>query len=207
MSIAGSQAFTHGLIPNEIEAYRAQHPLVSFNVLVRDHMHAVEAVTNFEADVALVLQPPPPPEFQPLLVLHQPLCALMSADHPLAASDTVRLRDCLRFPVAMPGRSLAIRHLLQAAIVRAALPVHIAVESDSCEVLRGYAGREHVISFQIRAGIPQESSNLTAREIDARDMPLAQLVLGQLRGRALSVAASKFVDQISSSLHSRYGER
>ena len=58
-----------------------------------------------------------------------------------------------------------------------------------------------------RAGIPQESSNLTAREIDARDMPLAQLVLGQLRGRALSVAASKFVDQISSSLHSRYGER
>jgi DNA-binding transcriptional LysR family regulator len=206
VSIACSQAFAHSLIPNEIEAYRAQHPLVSFTVLVRDHVYAVEAVASFEADVALVLQPPLVPEFQSLLVIHQPLCALMSVDHPLAKSDTVRLRDCLRFPVAMPGPSLAIRHLLQGAMVRASLPANIAVESDSFEVLRSYAGREQVISFQIRAGIPQESSNLIAREIDRRDMPLAQLVLGQLRGRALSVAASKLVDQISSSLVSQYGE-
>lgn len=206
VSVAGSQAFAHSLIPTEIETYRRQHPLVSFTVLVRDHMYAIEAVTSFEADVALVLQPPPSPEFQSLLVLQQPLCALMAADHPLAKSETVRLRDCLRYPVAMPGSSLAIRHLLQGAIVRASLPVHIAVESDSFEVLRSYAGREQVISFQIRAGIPQASGNLTAREIDQRDMPPAQLVLGQLRGRSLSVAASKFVDQISSSLILQYGE-
>ncbi|MEO3387304.1 LysR family transcriptional regulator [Mesorhizobium sp. CAU 1741] len=205
VSIAASQAFAHGLIPDEIASYRAHHPLVSFTVLVRDHMHAVEAVSSFDADVALVIAPPPAPEFQPLLVLFQPLCALMSADHPLAASQTVRLRDCLRHPIAMPGPSLAIRHLLQAAIVRAALPVNTVIESDSFEVLRSYAGGGEVISFQIRAGIPQGSGNLIAREIDQRDMPPTQLVLGQLRGRSLSVAASKFVDQISNSLHSQYG--
>ncbi|WP_127144322.1 LysR family transcriptional regulator [Pelagibacterium montanilacus] len=205
VTIAASQAFAHGLIPHEIGIYRARHPLVSFTVLVRDHIHAVKAVGGFEADVAMVIAPPPAPEFQPLLEIHQPLCALMSRDHPLASARTVRLRECLQYPIAMPGPSLAIRHLLQAAIVRAALPVNTVVESDSFEVLRSYAGNEQIISFQIRAGIPQDSANLVAREIDPRDMPPTQLVLGQLRGRSLSVAAAKFVDQISGSLHTRYG--
>lgn len=205
VSVACSQAFAHELIPNEIEAYRARHPLVSFNVLVRDHVHAVQAVAAFEADIAVVLEPPPAPEFQPLLMLRQPLCVLLRDDHPLAGTGSVRLRDCLQYPVAMPGRSLAIRHLLESAIVRASLPVRVAVESDSFEVLRRYAAREHVVSFQIRAGIPFESDNLVAREIDERDLPHAQVVLGQLRGRSLSVAASKFADQMSNSLHSRYG--
>lgn len=207
VTIAASQAFAHGLIPQEIAIYRAQHPLVSFSVLARDHVHAVNAVASFQADVALVIAPPPAPEFQPLLILHQPLCALMSQDHPLAGTDTVRLRDCLQFPIAMPGPTLAIRHLLQAALVRLSLPVNTVVESDSFEALRSYAGGEHVISFQIRAGVPEESGRLVAREIDKRDLPPTQLVLGQLRGRTLSVAASKFVDQISGSLHSRYGDR
>ncbi len=205
VTVAVSQAFAHGLMPDEIASYHARHPLVSFSVLVRDHKYAVEALSAFEADIALVLQPPIAPEFQPILVLHQPLCALMNAEHPLAASDTVRLRDCLRYRIAIPSPSLAIRHLLEAAIVRASLPVNTVVESDSFEILRAYAERDDVVSFQIRAGIPKSSGHLIAREIDKRDLPPAQLVLGQLRGRSLSVAASKFVDQVSNSLHNQYG--
>lgn len=205
VAIACSQAFAHELVPNEIETYRAQHPLVSFTVLVRDHTYAIDALTAFEADLAVVLQPPPAPELQPLQMLSQPLCALMGPGHPLARRATVRLRDCLQYPLAMPGPGLAIRHLLQGAIVKASMPVRVAIESDSFEVLRSYAAREDVVSFQIRAGIPHDSANLVAREIDGRDLPQAQLVLGQLRGRRLSVAASKFVDQIARSLASRYG--
>lgn len=205
VAIACSQAFAHELIPNEIEAYRIQHPLVSFTVLVRDHSHAVEALTAFEADIAMVLQPPPAPEMQILSALSQPLCALMRPDHPLAGRQTVRLRDCLQFPIAMPGPGLAIRHLLQGAIVKASMPVRVAVQSDSFEVLRSYAAREDVVSFQIRAGIPQDGGRLAACEVDGRDLPQAQLVLGQLLGRRLSVAAAKFADQVGRSLHSRYG--
>lgn len=205
VAVACSQAFAHELIPNEIEAYRTQHPLVSFTVLVRDHAYAIEALTAFEADVAVVLQPPPAPELHMLQMLSQPLCALMGAHHPLAGRGTVRLRDCLLYPLAMPGPGLAIHHLLKGAIVRASMPVRIAVESDSFEVLRSYAARENVISFQIRAGMPSVGSDLVACEIDGRDLPHAQVVLGQLQGRRLSIAAAKFVDQMMRSLNSRYG--
>lgn len=205
VAIACSQAFAHELVPDEIERYRAQHPLVSFTVLVRDHVHAVNALTAFEADIALILQPPPAVELYPFLALRQPVCAMMGADHPLAGDGPVRLRECFRYPIAMPDRSLSIRHLLDGAIARSTLSMQIAVESGSFEVLRNYVHRENVISFQIRAGIPSDGSRVIAREIDARDLAPAQVVLGQLRGRSLSVAVSKFVDQISKSLHARYG--
>ncbi|TDR88876.1 LysR family transcriptional regulator [Enterovirga rhinocerotis] len=202
VAIACSQAFAHELVPDEIQTYRAQHPFVSFKVLVRDHAYAVDALTSFEADVAVVLQPPPAPELHLLQTITQPLCALMGPHHPLAGRPTVRLRDCLQYPIAMPGPGLAIRHLVQGAIVRASMPVRIAVESDSFEVLRSYAAREDVVSFQIRTGIPRGRLDLVASEVDRRDLPLAQVALGQLRGRRLSVAASKFVEQIGRSLNS-----
>lgn len=47
---------------------------------------------------------------------------------------------------------------------------------------------------------------LPVATVRLRDMPNAQVVLGQPRGRRLSVAASKFVDQIGHGLTSRYTE-
>lgn len=205
VAIACSQAFSHEIVPAEIEIYRARHPLVSFAVLVRDHVHALTTLAAFEADIALVLEPPPAPELQSLLTLRQPLCAMIPVDHPLAGRGPVRLRDCFRHALAMPDRSLSIRHLLDGAIARLSLPIEIALESGSFEVLRGAVRRERLVSFQIRAGIPLDGSGLTAREIDVRDLAPAQVVLGQLRGRSLSVAASKFLDQLANSIYARYG--
>jgi hypothetical protein len=37
---------------------------------------------------------------------------------------------------------------------------------------------------------------LVARQIDQRDIPASPLAIGQLRGRALPVAAAKFAEQI-----------
>lgn len=205
VAIACSQAFVDNLIPGEIEQYRRSHSLVSFLVQVRDHAHAIRALMEFEADVALILQPPPAPELQVMFSCQQPLCAVMSAGHPLAEPGPVRLRDCLRFPIAMPDRSLAIRYLLDGAIVRASLPVNVAIESGSLEFLRNYVLKEHMISFQIPSGIPAGDPGLHAREIDTRDLPPAQVVLGHLRGRALPIAAAKFANQVANNLHERYG--
>ena len=201
VALACSQAFAYQVIPEEIERYRAQHPLVTFSVRVRDHAHAVAALISLEADVALILHPPLTPELHPLMTYRQPICAFMAVDHPLAGTGPVRLRDCLRYPLALPDDTLAIRHLIDGAVARADRPVTIAIESGSQELLRNLVRRGHVVSFQIRAGIPMDGSGLVAREIDAHDLAPVQIILAQLRGRSLSVAAAKFVDQIASRLH------
>jgi hypothetical protein len=56
--------------------------------------------------------------------------------------------------------------------------------------------RDRVISFQIEIGAV-ESDALVVRQIDDRDVPSANLVLGQLRGRNLPVPAAKFAEQLA----------
>lgn len=200
VAIASSQAFVDQVLPLEIAAYRKQFPYVTFAVEVRDHALGVTSLAEFETELALLLAPPPAPDMRVLLSGRQPLCAMMRADHPLArgkADVTVRLRDCFLYPVAMPDHSLAVRHLLDSALARKPQPVDSRLESGSIEFLRNYVLAEHVISFQIAVGIPPSAPKLVARPIDPRDIAPIEVVLGQSRGRTLTVAAAKFVDQLS----------
>ncbi|KAB1074302.1 LysR family transcriptional regulator [Methylobacterium planeticum] len=203
VALACSQAFVTRIVPEEVEAYRARHPQVGFLVQVRDHIQAVAALTTFEADIALVLQPPPSAELHVLYSCHQPVCALMRAGHPLAGPEgPVRLRDCLAHTLALPDRSLAIRHHLEQALARRGITAGPVVESSSLELLRNLVLREDVVSLQVPSGIPDDP-RLCSRPIDGRDLAPMTLVLAQLRGRMLSVAAAKFADQLAASLHRR----
>jgi len=51
------------------------------------------------------------------------------------------LRDCCKYPVALPHSSLAIRTLLDEAPYRRQLEPEIAVGSGSLEFLRGFIVR------------------------------------------------------------------
>lgn len=201
VALACSQAFVTRMIPEEVETYRTQFPQVAFSVQVRDHVQAVAALVSFEADLALVLQPPPSAELHALYAGRQSLCALMRASHPLAAQDgPVRLRDCLAHALALPDRSLAIRHHIEHALARRGVEMRAAVESGSLEFLRNVVLREDVVSFQVPSGIPDDL-RLRSRLIDTRDLEPMSVVLAQLRGRLLPVAASKFADQLAARLN------
>ncbi|HET9597595.1 MAG TPA: LysR substrate-binding domain-containing protein [Anaeromyxobacteraceae bacterium] len=135
-----------------------------------------------------------------LLVKKQPLCAVVSKSHPLAKMDAVRLRDCCRYRIAIPGQSLAIRALLDKALYRQQLQAEIAVEFGSLEFLRSFVVREPAVTFQPLSGVPRADARICARPISARDVDHLRVVLGQVKGRILSIAAEKFAEQLSSRL-------
>jgi DNA-binding transcriptional LysR family regulator len=201
VALACSQAFVTRVVPEEVEAYRARFPQVGFTVQVRDHLQAVAAVVAFEADLALIIQPPPSAELHLLYSGRERLCALMRVAHPLAAvKGPVRLRDCLVHPMALPDRTLAIRLHLDQALARRGIALTCTAESGSLEFLRNLVLREDMISLQIPSGIPDDP-RLVSRPIDDRDLEPMTVVVAQLRGRMLSVAAAKFADQLVASLH------
>jgi DNA-binding transcriptional LysR family regulator len=197
--IACSQALALDFLPREIANFRTRHPLVSFAVKVLDHEQAIGALAAYEVDLVLVFRPPFLANFQPLMSLEQRLVAVMSADHPLAGRPTVRLRDCADYPVALPERSLGGRQLLEEVSARSGLAFKLAAESNSFELLRGLVTHANLISFQIRIGTLPDSNRLglVARDIDDRDVPRANLVLGQLRARNLPIPAAVFAEQLA----------
>jgi hypothetical protein len=64
-----------------------------------------------------------------------------------------------------------------------------------------------VISFQIGIGATSdESRGIVTRDIDLRDAPRSDLVLGQLNDRNLPVASAKFAEQLLQAMLAMRGE-
>jgi len=207
VSIACSQALLPYFLPAQIAAYRAVHPGVTFGVSLRDRAAAESALTDHSADLALVFEPVRLTEFRTLMTVRQRIHGVMSADHPLAAMNPLRLRDCVEYPVALPTISYGVRHLLETALINSSLSLNPVVESDSFEFLRNYAANESIVSFQIPIGLDQQnaaSQGFVIRPLDERDAPAGTLYVGQLKSRTLPVAAARFADQICRYLQENY---
>ena len=201
--VACSQALAFDFLPRVIAAYRARYPDVSFDVKVLDHERATLALADYDVDLILVFRPPFLATLEPLVRLEQRLVVLMAENHPLAAQRTIRLRDCAPHPIALADRGFGGRQLLDEVCARTNLRLRIVAESNSFEFLRNLVRRGGLLSFQIEIGTEfgsLEGSGLVGRAIDGRDIPRADLVLGQLRGRNLPVACAVFAEQLTRTL-------
>jgi len=201
--IACSQALAHGLMPEVITHFRRSYPLVTFNVLALDHERAMQALEAYEVDLIAVFKPMLSRNFSRLLTIKQRLVALVAKSHPLARARSVRLSDCVAYPLALPGHSLGGRQLLDEAFARARLTVTPAIESNSFEFLMGCVAASGAISFQIEVGshpIYLAGMGVAPVPINNRDVPSADLVLGQFRERSLPVAVAKFCEELADSL-------
>jgi DNA-binding transcriptional LysR family regulator len=208
ISIACSQAVLPVFLPEQIALYRREHPGVTFRVYRRDREVAELALLDHTADLALVFEPVRLSEFETLLAVQQPIHGIMRRGHPLAGTQSVRLRDCLRYPIAMPTHLYGVRDVLDKAVLRSSIKLQPVIESDSFEFLRHYARQDDTISFQIPIGIAsrRDPSDDVSAPIDDRDVPPGILYLGQLRGRSLPIAVTRFAAQVASALAKTFEE-
>lgn len=206
VAIVCSQALAPVFLPREIADYRKQFPNVSFSVRVASHDEALRALEELEADIAIIFDPENPPKFQTIMAVHQPICAIFSEGHPLASSKTLRLRDCLAYPLALPASPYGGRQLLDKAFVQRSIQAIPAIESNSFEFLRAQVLMDQSITFQIPIGIPASSEvlKLVVRKLDKRDVSGGFLFVGQRPDRSLPVAAARFADQIARQLAQTY---
>ncbi|MDF2235008.1 LysR family transcriptional regulator [Albimonas sp. CAU 1670] len=199
VSIACSQALQPYFLPEQISAYRREHPGVSFSVHVRDRASAEEDLSAFRSDLALVVEPVYLAEFEVLFALQQPIHAVMAADHPLASRRELRLRDCLAGPHVVPTAPYGVRHLLEVSVRGRSMRLSPSLEADSFEFMRHYVLHEGAVGFQIPVGL-KDGPEVVSRPVSVRDVPPAHLLLGQMRGRTLPVAPARFAHQLQATL-------
>lgn len=201
VSIACSQALLPYFLPAEIAHYRREHAGVTFSVNIRDRAQAEQDLAAFASDLALVFEPMHLVDFHVLHAIPQVVQAVFSADHPLANAEPLRLRDCLDHGLVAPSSRFGVRFLLDEAAKRIGRRVAPVVETESFELIRHYVLHEGLVGFQIPVGLRRDPSNrLLYRDIAVRDMPAGHLLLGQMKGRVLSVATARFANQLAAAL-------
>jgi DNA-binding transcriptional LysR family regulator len=201
VSIACSQALLPYFLPQQIAAYRAEHPGVTFTVNVRDREQAESDLAAFRCDLALVFEPVHMVEFEVMHALPQVVHAVFRSDNTLARKSELRLRDCMSQKLVLPSSQYGVRHLLELAAARKGYLLTPVVETESFELIRHFVSHENAVGFQIPVGLnPHERSGIAHRPLSDKDLPAGRLILGQRKGRALPVASGKFSQQIIAAL-------
>lgn len=197
--IAVAESVTGRMLPTAIARFQSQHPNVCFHVWVDGPRNLTEALLGDNADLILTHDPSDHPEVHAIAQIAQPFCALVAADHPLAARTTLRLRDCLAYPIALPDDTLAARKLIDRALLGASFRFEPALVSNSVELTKTFARANRAVCFQFRIG---NACDPTMVEIPLCDPGFAQarLMLAVRRGRVLPVAAAAFAQQLEDEL-------
>lgn len=187
-----------GILPTAIVQFHAKHERVRFHVRIGTPADLVAALSEDSVDVILGHELPVHRDIDVLLSIENPLCAIVSQAHPLANRTSLRLRDCLAFPVTLADPSLAGRGLIDHALARVSFDFEPALVSNSVEVMKTYARISQAVCFQFRAGAGLDATRDGMIAIPLSDPALAhpQLMLAVRRGRVLPVAAGAFTEAL-----------
>ncbi len=202
VGVAAVELVAGELLPSAITQFQATHPNVRFNVRIGAPEDLVAVLLADQVDLILTHYPPPKKHVAVVATAAQALCALMIADHPLAGRDSLRLRDCLAFPLALGDTSLAGRSLIEQVLSGASFDLDPRLVSNSVETMKAFAHMNRGVCFQFRK--PGKSSvppgNMVALPLSDPALSEAKLILATRRGRVLPIAAAAFVELLRAAM-------
>lgn len=196
--IAGSPAVLPHYFPKMIQSYLRKFPGVDFKVYETFKDEAEAMLKQYEIDLAVVLEPQSSPDIMLLGNMNQRVNVILDENHPLTAKKEVSLADCSSYPLAMPGENTILYAVLQRTSLATQVDLVSSVQSSNLffivECIRG----SELVSFRLitPGDEPQLPVGLVARPL-SHPQAKTFLKLIQLKGRTLSVAASRFVEHIS----------
>lgn len=131
--------FLADLLDNGLAGFAAAHPGIGFQVSLGGTDRIQDAVAEGEADLGLAYNPPARAGLESLAVASQPLAAILSPDHPLAAQvEPLPLRRLAGEPLGLLPAGHGIRHLLARAEADGGFRMVPRLETASIELLRRF---------------------------------------------------------------------
>jgi len=207
--VSGGPEILSSFLPGQIAKYRQDFQAVQFDVLRQTPEQSLTALMNFETDMAFIFDSVLPSDLDIVASVSQPLFALVHADHPLAEQQNLKLQDCLAWPIISPLSEGGLKTMLEVGRLRTAANLQTVIKTDEPNFISDYIRNENAIGFGIPLSFEENTQIVTGLKsiaIDERDVPPGIVHLVQRKGRVLSVAAAKFIDQIVQALNKRFPE-
>lgn len=139
--VAAFESAWTALVPAAVSRYRADHPGVELHLAEEDPQAAVAAVRAGACDVAVVFEPnglsaEEAGGLERTVIAHDPLWAVLHADHPLAGGDAVDLTQLAADPWVAPTAFCA--GVVRSACARAGFEPDVVFSSADYGAVQGF---------------------------------------------------------------------
>ena len=148
ITMAMMSGLASNLVPGTVKAFRIANPRVKLNLTLFNTGEEIQlAVANGEADLGIGFDFTKDGNLKVLARAGAKLGAVMAPDHPLAKRTTIRLSDCIDYPLVVADETSAIRPYLNSAFTRVSLDLQPIIETNAIEIMRHSAIVDNGISF------------------------------------------------------------
>ena len=209
VTVSGGPEILSSFLPEQIAAYRQIFQAVQFDVLRQTPEQSLAALMNFETDMAFIFDSVLPSDLDIVASVSQPLYAIVHKEHPLTKKRKLKLQDCLAWPIISPLSDGGLKTMLEVGRLRTAANLQTVIQTDEPNFISDYIQNENAIGFAIPLSFETNMQPIVEFKplpVDERDVPQGIVHLVQRKGRVLSVAAAKFMDQMVLALNKRFPE-
>ena len=127
---------------------------------------------------------------------------VMAEHHPLANKKSLKIYECVEYPMLLPKQPEGIRNMLDIAAEKIGMKLSPALESNSLDLLRLMSQDSDALSFCLAINLRPDLKNdrLVSVPVEASGISSGVLCAGYLRGRTLPVAAARFLEEVNKAL-------
>lgn len=134
-------------------------PPTNFEVTVGSTRYLTELLLRNELDAIAAFNVP---RVSQLRVLFEQDCVLglvHGMDIDLAGKSSIRIEDCLQWPLCLPDRSLSLHPRLNAELFRSRSDPHIVLRSSSIALIRRFVAADKGVSFLTWYDVADDARN------------------------------------------------
>lgn len=186
-----------------LAGFRQTYPGIHFKIVVSGAYSVVEQVLRNEIDLGLTFDPPDNPAVRIERTLVYRLGVIARPDHQLASAGTVRLQDCVDYPMIIPSENLSLRRSLDRLWQNNMNgPVRGIAEVNSTRTMKALAAEGVGIGWLTEFDIMKEQrlGTLTFIPLADHGIPGSNLSIITAGGRPMSVPASLMCQVVSSEM-------
>jgi DNA-binding transcriptional LysR family regulator len=148
ITVAMMSGLASNLVPGTAKQFRLANPRVKLILTLFNTGDEIQsAVATGEADLGIGFDFTKDSNLKVLARAAGKLGAVMAPSHPLAKRVSIRLGDCMDYPLVIADASSAIRPYLNAAFSRVSLDPQPIIETNAIEIMRHAAILENGITF------------------------------------------------------------
>src|ERR1700716_417171 len=137
ITVAMMSGLASNLVPGTVKQFRLANPRVKLILTLFTTGDEIQsAVANGEADLGIGFDFTKDSNLKVLARAVGKLGAVMAPSHPLAKRASIRLGDCMDYPVVVADGSTAIRPYLDTAFSRVTLEPQPIIETNAIEIMR-----------------------------------------------------------------------